>query len=242
MAGTASRLNRLRPLIRSLHECRSYPELRSKLIDGLGSVVPSRVWGMYRLDQDLEPTDIAPSHGVPDAFVLRYEEVGRKNDPMFAELVATHLPSHNLKTMTSEDWHRLPMYRHITSRLAGMEHCLEAPLLGNGLIIGTVNFGRGRHDPSYSDEDLSVISAFTHHVSTVFSRLPEAGQEIAGLTPRELEIARLVAGGLNNHEIAHCLSISSNTVKDALKRIFRKAEVDSRTELATCLAKAGLVR
>jgi DNA-binding CsgD family transcriptional regulator len=62
------------------------------------------------------------------------------------------------------------------------------------------------------------------------------------LTPRELEIARLVAKGLNNVEIALCLDISRNTVKEALKRIFRKAEVDSRSELVARLAEASLLK
>ena len=57
-----------------------------------------------------------------------------------------------------------------------------------------------------------------------------------GLTRREWEIADLLAAGLNNQEIANCLSISRNTVKEALKRIFRKVDVDSRAELAARLA------
>jgi DNA-binding CsgD family transcriptional regulator len=61
-------------------------------------------------------------------------------------------------------------------------------------------------------------------------------------TPRELEIARLLAAGLNNREIASCLAISRNTVKEALKRIFRKADVDSRAELAARFAEAGLLQ
>jgi DNA-binding CsgD family transcriptional regulator len=61
-------------------------------------------------------------------------------------------------------------------------------------------------------------------------------------TARELEISRLVAAGLNNGEIASCLSISRNTVKETLKRIFRKADVDSRAELVTRLAEEGLLK
>jgi DNA-binding CsgD family transcriptional regulator len=61
------------------------------------------------------------------------------------------------------------------------------------------------------------------------------------LTGRELEIARLVAAGLNNREIADCLSISHNTIKEALKRIFRKVDVDSRAELVARLSGAQLL-
>jgi DNA-binding CsgD family transcriptional regulator len=67
------------------------------------------------------------------------------------------------------------------------------------------------------------------------------GEAPLRLAPRELEVARLVAAGLNNHEIASCLAISYNTVKETLKRIFRKAEVDSRAELVARLAETGLL-
>ncbi|MFO0757827.1 MAG: LuxR C-terminal-related transcriptional regulator [Byssovorax sp.] len=61
------------------------------------------------------------------------------------------------------------------------------------------------------------------------------------LTWREIEIARLVAAGLNNLEIAQGLVISRNTVKEALKRIFRKIGVDSRAEMVLRLSEARLL-
>ncbi len=56
-------------------------------------------------------------------------------------------------------------------------------------------------------------------------------QEKPSLTPRELEIARLVAEGLNNTEIAGRLFISPNTVKSALKNIYEKLSVDKRIQV-----------
>ena len=56
--------------------------------------------------------------------------------------------------------------------------------------------------------------------SRIFSMLEEADGSFAGLTDRELEIARLAARGLRNSEIATQLSISENTVKYHLKNSF----------------------
>ncbi len=53
-----------------------------------------------------------------------------------------------------------------------------------------------------------------------------------GLTATEAEVARLVAGGLTNREVADALFMSPNTVKANLKRIFGKLGVRSRVELA----------
>jgi len=59
----------------------------------------------------------------------------------------------------------------------------------------------------------------------------------AGLTETELAVARLVAEGRSNEEVARVLFISVNTVKSNLSRIYRKAGVKSRAELAASMAK-----
>lgn len=52
------------------------------------------------------------------------------------------------------------------------------------------------------------------------------------LTPREIEIARLVAQGKRNREIAAELMLTVTTVETHLKHIFAKLHLRSRTELA----------
>jgi DNA-binding CsgD family transcriptional regulator len=52
------------------------------------------------------------------------------------------------------------------------------------------------------------------------------------LTPREMEVAQLVAKGRRNAEIARDLHISLYTVETHLKHIYFKLQIRSRTELA----------
>jgi DNA-binding NarL/FixJ family response regulator len=61
------------------------------------------------------------------------------------------------------------------------------------------------------------------------------------LTSRELDVARLVAQGLANKEIAARLSISTRTVEGHLNRIFDKLGVRSRTGLVRlAMSRGGL--
>jgi DNA-binding NarL/FixJ family response regulator len=73
-------------------------------------------------------------------------------------------------------------------------------------------------------------------VSVALERLlrDEASRNDAAklLTPRELDIVKLVAIGLRNSEIAERLFISEGTVKVHLHNIYQKIGVDSRTRLA----------
>ena len=59
------------------------------------------------------------------------------------------------------------------------------------------------------------------------------------LSPREQEIARMVAQGYANKTIASVLEISSWTVASHLRRIYVKLQVSSRAAMATSLLGAG---
>jgi NarL family two-component system response regulator LiaR len=61
------------------------------------------------------------------------------------------------------------------------------------------------------------------------------------LTGRELEVVRLVAQGLSNHEIANKLVISEKTVKTHISNILSKLHLEDRTQLAIYAIKGGLV-
>lgn len=60
------------------------------------------------------------------------------------------------------------------------------------------------------------------------------------LSAREEEVVRCVALGLRNAEVAQQLSISEETVKTHLNRIFRKLGVRDRVELVLYAARVGI--
>ena len=57
------------------------------------------------------------------------------------------------------------------------------------------------------------------------------------LSPREREIADLVAGGRSNKQVAATLFLSDRTVEYHLSAVYRKLGVRSRTELAATLSR-----
>jgi len=72
---------------------------------------------------------------------------------------------------------------------------------------------------------------------------PSAGQAEApfgDLTEREVEVLRLIAGGLNNRDIADRLVISTKTVKTHVSSILSKLHLEDRTQAAIYALRHGL--
>lgn len=66
---------------------------------------------------------------------------------------------------------------------------------------------------------------------------PEAGS----LSPREIEVLRLVVRGEPNKRIARQLGVSENTVKTYLRRSYRKLGCSTRSAAAAIVARGGLI-
>jgi DNA-binding NarL/FixJ family response regulator len=76
---------------------------------------------------------------------------------------------------------------------------------------------------------------------------PEIAVEVAEhatdetLTPREIDVLRLIAGGNANKEIAARLSITEDTVKGHVKNILAKLGANDRTHAVTMALKRGVI-
>ncbi|MDI6768650.1 MAG: response regulator transcription factor [Anaerolineales bacterium] len=66
-------------------------------------------------------------------------------------------------------------------------------------------------------------------------------ESLAALTPREVEVLRLIARGLDNTAIAQELVLTKRTVQNHISNIYGKLGVASRTEAALLAIRHGLV-
>jgi DNA-binding NarL/FixJ family response regulator len=71
--------------------------------------------------------------------------------------------------------------------------------------------------------------------------LPAPRAELAALTPRELEVFRLLARGLSNAELAEHLVLSEATVKTHVARILAKLQLRDRAQAVVAAYESGLV-
>ncbi len=69
----------------------------------------------------------------------------------------------------------------------------------------------------------------------------EPDQGVAGLTPKEVEILKLLALGLSNKEIGRELCLAEKTVKNYLSTVFQKLQINDRVQAAIYALKHGLL-
>jgi DNA-binding NarL/FixJ family response regulator len=92
--------------------------------------------------------------------------------------------------------------------------------------------------------DALLAPTVTRRLLDRFAASLDAGPspDLACLTERELEILRLIAGGLSNAEIADRLFLGESTVKTHVSSVLRKLGVRDRVQAVIAAYDAGLVR
>ncbi len=92
------------------------------------------------------------------------------------------------------------------------------------------------------DSGERVLSqAVANRVVEMASGVRGASRELDGLTSREIEVLKLLAGGLVNKQIAYRLRINEKTVRNHVSRAYKKIGVADRTQAALYAFRKGLI-
>lgn len=214
------------------HEIAASPtekSLRSKFMDHISDHFQVERWGIYLLNDDnnLGSSDV---HGVSDDFVERYNQLGRSVDPVLQYVQKYHAPAHEEMVLPSGKWKESQLYRLCCCEY-DHEHIMTGPIIGQGQLRGSIHFARGKGTPAFNAIDVATLSAVCTHISIKLASFHTLNTYYHRLTYREQQIANLVAQGLTNKQIGAKLWITQNTVKQSLKRMFRKLNVSARAEL-----------
>ena len=130
----------------------------------------------------------------------------------------------------------LTMYREVQHLVAAIQAGAKAYVLKDADaaelvgIIRRVQAGESVLDP-----------AVTAGLFEAVRRLDESAVGPEPLTPRELDILRLLVAGHDNRTIAAELHLSEKTVANRLSEIFQKLGVANRTQAALMAVQRGLV-
>jgi DNA-binding CsgD family transcriptional regulator len=215
--------NSLHAVFHAIANIRNEQELRLALMDQISEHFGVQNSGIYLLNEQ----------STAEIDVSRIPAVCLESNPVGRYVVERHAPAHEQLLLSPADW------KHFCSR-HDHEHVMTGPIVCDGRLIGTLNLARDRGNPAFNGNDLADLSALCIHLSAKMATLrtkPKIFNSLLAnpLTVREVEIAELVAQGLTNAEIGEKLWITQNSVKQALKRMFRKLKVSARAEMVAKL-------
>ena len=213
----------LQPLFEVISQVKDEQDLRSCIVPKIGEYFAAKRWGIFFFDQ-LPLIDRNLQKILQIALSIEH-------NPVVRYLVERHAPVHEALVASPKVWAMIcPRPDHW--------HVMAGPIIGSGQLIGVVGCTRDQSMPAFDTQDLGDLSAVCLHLSVWASTVRSQYQPFKTnrLTPRELQIAELVALGRTNAEIGAELWITENSVKQALKRMFRKLEVSSRAEMVAQLS------
>ncbi|HLO83664.1 MAG TPA: LuxR C-terminal-related transcriptional regulator [Nostocaceae cyanobacterium] len=214
--------NSLHTILQAIANVQNEPELNA-LMDKIGEHFGVQNWGIYFFDDHLT-TEIT---------VAEIPAVCLESNPVGRYVLERHAPAHEQLILSPDDWQKF------CSR-QDHAHVMTGPIVFDGRLVGTLNFTRDKNSYPFDINDLADLSALCIHLSAKLATLRAKSKTLKSsttcpLTPRELEIAELVAQGFTNAEISAKLWITQNSVKQALKRMFRKLGVSTRAEMVAKL-------
>ena len=121
----------------------------------------------------------------------------------------------------------------------------------NNQLLATLTLIRSKKSNDFTTSDLLFLNRIStcigNHICLLkefylntsknisFKELQKERIQNLELTPREIEIARLVKSGMTNKEISNRLFISKNTVKKHLQNIYNKCDVSNKVSLVSKL-------
>ncbi len=83
--------------------------------------------------------------------------------------------------------------------------------------------------PEFSERDQALLTLIRPHLYQAYLDAERRRAPGPGLTPRQMQLLRLVADGHTNAQIARRLGLSEGTVRTHLENIFSRLQVTSRT-------------
>jgi len=228
-----------------IHRCRGFDELKKFFLVTVPQFVNADSFGMY-LFNDKQETLAVFSHHANQRFLAEYEEI-RKEDPLFLDLLQRKEFTHSLKVFEQKKWFEQPLHDFLSRW--GLNYTIEAPLIIGGKIMGTLNMARSSKS-YFSKDDISTARFLCNEINYVYQNLAAKEEMIEEITSlrnsspsteqfsgRARQVLELAVKGDSNRSIANKLSISENTVRHHLKRIYSQLGVHNRAQLVrSCVA------
>lgn len=165
--------------------------------------------------------------------LARYDAWYQFHDPMTRQLRQLRRASYVEEVIPRREMVKTEFFNDFLAR-DGLDHGINMYVVDEGRDLGDFRIWRARARPEFGRREIDLLNALEPFIKRALRRSGEARD---GLTPREIEVGRLVARGCTDRDIARILGISFGTVRTHVGRILDKRRCANRSELAALFAR-----
>lgn len=198
----------LKLIFEAINQTRSQDELQLQVVPKIGEYFAAKRYSIFFFEQLLLAADKNLQKILKIALSIEH-------NPLARYLVERHAPVHEALVMSPKAWKVIcPRPDHW--------HVMAGPIINRNQLVGVVGCTREQSMPAFDTQNLSDLSSICLHLSVWAATVnsppnstamsPHYPFQSECLTPRELQIAQLVALGVTNAEIGKQLWITENSL------------------------------
>ncbi len=209
--------------------------LATRVVESIGKLVgaDAAFFALFNADRSIR---VQADAGIPPWFLPHLNAHGLSrpgSDSVCATALSDGVAVPRARVYSEQRWRAHPLYE--AAAPMGLLDYMAAPLVGLEGPAGLLVVARHVSRRSFDEVDARLAQSAVTHAAILLPQWQRERQhrlEQLPQTARDQRLIGLVAEGRRNHEIAQVLCVSPNTVKDALKRLFRRYGVHTRTQLS----------
>ncbi|MCS2607859.1 helix-turn-helix transcriptional regulator [Halomonas dongshanensis] len=210
-------------------------ELGTYCLNAFTRAVPASLAAFYRIDDGLSAVDFQ-LHGDParmhDSYLRRYRHLDPLQPGYCQRLergVVSLRDAQRLQSKQRNDGYQTFLSQHdVVDVTEVLFYRHRRPVMGISLLRKSC-FGR------FNSHELATLQSLQEMLQLAVTHTPHALAPAeyvpVSLTKREAQLVPLLREGASNKAIARALGIEPSTVKTHLDNLYRKFEVNNRTEL-----------
>lgn len=168
------------------------------------------------------------------ANVDRYQNWYQFRDPVTKRLKHLQRPACVDEVMTKDEFQKTEIYNDFLAK-DGMYHGANLFTSSGGKDLADLRIWRNKSRVAFGARELDLLSILAPHLERALLRAPETS--LSDLTPRERDVALLIARGCSDKDIARICGIGFATVRTHVGRALAKLECSNRAELSALVER-----
>jgi transcriptional regulator with GAF, ATPase, and Fis domain len=155
-------------LLDALNASTTLDEVQDAFVACVDGLIDVPAHAIYYLD----PVSLAPlcvrTRGASDSFLAGYEDAGRAIDPVLERVAVEGRTVRSRCLLDDHSWRAHPFYPVVAQ--GGFESTMQAPIVVEGELVGTLDFARRRRDGSFRAGEARLLDVVARRVSDAVAR------------------------------------------------------------------------